>query len=455
MADVNLKTLNLPNDANTYHFRDDGFFTGTQTEWDQLTTEQKLTYEIVNITDDYDITPEEPEIWGFIDHMNVLDPSQRIEYIKDNKNYTPLTINSTTHTADYGSWEGNPILEANVPAMIKSDGTVDYYLDPDDYTKKLDGTPSDVNNTAYEGGAFAYIPKIYTRQYIKGNDRYVMFSMTKVNNDFKPTGFVDHLGNEYDGMWIPMFYGDLIVQNNVQKILSLVTGNDIAQTYGAQYQKTYIENGMPTAKFFGGPIIPLICDLLILFAKTTNMEAAYGYGNAMPSGGWLPNQIIGGGQFYGTWVDGGGYNKVFHSVIPITCQQQARDPYTLLFNGRLKVSPYYYYDITDESGYLVDTGIDYTSVNQIYPSKMAYIPNYGAILAPGTSDGSASLGYCDALYVKADINGATLTKFGHGTQLHANGPFYTNFGTIATGYVGNLLNAAPMVFGALSQQGGE
>lgn len=40
------------------------------------------------------------------------------------------------------------------PCMLKSDGTVDYYLDPDDYTKKEDGeTPSDIANVNYNGNA--------------------------------------------------------------------------------------------------------------------------------------------------------------------------------------------------------------------------------------------------------------------------------------------------------------
>lgn len=429
-------------------------FIGTTDEWNLLSTEQKKAYEIVDITDDYDPTPDTPEIWGFIDHMNVLDPSQRIEYIKDNKNYTPLTINSTTHTADYGSWEDNPILKANVPAMIKANGTVDYYLDPDDYTKKLDGTASDVANTAYEGGAFAYIPKIYTKQYIKGNDRYVMFSMTKVNNDFKPTGFVDHLGNEYDGMWIPMFYETVYNENGIYKIKSLGTGTIPDYPGGSDLQKTYIENNIPTAKFFGGPIIPLLCDLLILFAKTTNMETAYGYGASLGTSGWPSNAIIDGGQFYGNW-NGDSLNKVFHSILPITCAYQIRDPYTLLFNGRLKVSPYYYYDITDESGYLIDTGIDYEDM-WITSGKMIYIPNYGAIVSPDSSSAasSTSLGYCDTYRVKTDISCSAATRFGHRTLQHANGPFYCHF---EAGYSTNtiLYTASPMVFGALSQQGGE
>jgi hypothetical protein len=37
--------------------------------------------------------------------------------------------------------------------MLKYDGTVDYYLDPNDYSKKLDGTASDVADPTYAGNA--------------------------------------------------------------------------------------------------------------------------------------------------------------------------------------------------------------------------------------------------------------------------------------------------------------
>ena len=39
------------------------------------------------------------------------------------------------------------------PVMLKNNGTVDYVLDPNDYTKKKDGTPSDINNPNYKGSA--------------------------------------------------------------------------------------------------------------------------------------------------------------------------------------------------------------------------------------------------------------------------------------------------------------
>ena len=110
-------------------------------------------------------------VYGFIEHNAILAPSTRIEYIGANKNYTPITI---TKGGGYslGDWGDFPWLKANKPYMVRSDGTADYRLDENDYTKKEDGTASDVANADYDGGAFAWAQKIYKREYTSGDDRY-------------------------------------------------------------------------------------------------------------------------------------------------------------------------------------------------------------------------------------------------------------------------------------------
>jgi hypothetical protein len=68
--------------------------------------------------------------------------------------------------------------------MVKTDGTVDYYLDPDDYTKKADGTASDVANTSYDGNAFMQWPLIFMKQYEDNDYEYCFISDGKVDEGF-------------------------------------------------------------------------------------------------------------------------------------------------------------------------------------------------------------------------------------------------------------------------------
>lgn len=50
--------------------------------------------------------------------------------------------------------------------VLKADGTVNYYLDPTDSTKKADGTPSVL--TGADGNVMVEIPKFYFKQELKG-----------------------------------------------------------------------------------------------------------------------------------------------------------------------------------------------------------------------------------------------------------------------------------------------
>lgn len=355
-------------------------------------------------------------VYGFIEHNAVLEPSQRIEYIGANRSWSPITV---TMGGGYqlGDWAKFPWLKANRPWMVRSDGTPDYRLDPDDYTLKEDGTASDVGNAAYDGGAFAWAMKIYKREYMAGDDRYVLFRFDKADG-FVPVGFVDGAGNELEGVWIPMFYGAA----TDGKMRSISGGQpDYGKTTAEQ--KSAIDAFGARARFFGGAIVNTLIDLEILFAGTTQLQGAYGSGcsnaydaSITPTMGVKENAVVGGGQFYGT-NDGKSLNKIFHSIVLGSYQQWMRDPYLLLVNGRYKVSPNYECDLTGDS--YTDTGISLEKLYKengsqdtgpFYPHKFHTVPGFGA-LPVGPYRGSASAGGCDSLRQNCDIR-AVPTRFG-------------------------------------------
>lgn len=348
-------------------------------------------------------------VYGFIEHMDILAPGQRIEYTGANKDYTPLTVNKETGAATYNSWAGFPWLVANKPYMVHSDGTPDYQLNENDYTLKQDGSASDVANSAYDGGAFAWAMKIYKQEYVVGSDRVVNFSITK-RDGYEPVGFIDSDNKELEGVWIPMFYGSA----TDGKMLSI---SGLAPNFGwkTDQQKAAIDNFGSRARFFGGPVVETLIDLMILFAKTTDLQGAYGSGNCSgydasltPTMGVKPNAVIGGGQLYGT-SDGNHLNKVFHSIVLGSYQQWMRDPYVVCVNGKVKVSKNYSYDITgaayDEGGIIYPA-----TVGAAYPHKYRVINGFGAIpIAP--YNGSSALGGCDGLWVNVGITAVAL-RFG-------------------------------------------
>ena len=340
-------------------------------------------------------------IYGFIEHCAILSPTERIEYIGMNADYTPLTVNKSTGEASLNSWADFPVIVGNKPYMVKSDGTPDYRLKEDDYTKREDGTASDVANTAYDGGAFAWIPKIYKQEYMLGNDRVVKFSMSK-RDGFEAVGFIDEDGKELEGVWIPMFYGSIVSDK-----MKSISGVQPVYSKNAAQEKTAIDAFGARAKFFGGAIVNTLTDLLIMFGKSANTQAVYGNGNMSgydaglePTMGVKQNAVIGGGQFYGT-SDGKSLNKILHSIVLGSWNQYMRDPYTLVVNGRFKVSKNYTYDLTGAS--YEDTGIDVPAPEEnswSYPHRYQTVPGFGS-LPVYPYNGSTSMGGCDGFYRSA------------------------------------------------------
>ena len=89
------------------------------------------------------LIPTDAPIYGMVIHeASDLNPATRVEYLGANKDFKPMSMNMATHAMDYGSWADWSWLKANVPVMCGWDGEIKYYLNPDDYTKKADGTAS-------------------------------------------------------------------------------------------------------------------------------------------------------------------------------------------------------------------------------------------------------------------------------------------------------------------------
>ena len=98
-----------------------------------------------------------PTIYGWHVDPSISDPSQAVTYLADARGKAPAAMGATEFS--YGDWENAFFMPR--PCMLRYDGTVAYYLDPDDYTKKADGTASDVANASFEGNAMMEWPLIW------------------------------------------------------------------------------------------------------------------------------------------------------------------------------------------------------------------------------------------------------------------------------------------------------
>lgn len=210
-------------------------------------------------------------------------PSAKITYLADAVGMEPAKMDYTNDVFDYGSWKDAFFLPR--PCMLKSDGTVDYYLDPDDYTKKADGTASDIANDAYDGNAMMEWGK---------NGRKIWYKIVPDANDDTSAsvyiadyqvdeGYVDYPFHSFDGashnhFYTPIFNGWLDTNNKLRSI----SGKQVMASKTATNEVTYAENNNPA----NTPIwnieqycdIVLITLLLWLMGKSTNTQDVFGNG---------------------------------------------------------------------------------------------------------------------------------------------------------------------------------
>lgn len=210
-------------------------------------------------------------------------PSAKITYLADAVGMEPAKMDYTNDVFDYGSWKDAFFLPR--PCMLKSDGTVDYYLDPDDYTKKADGTASDIANDAYDGNAMMEWGK---------NGRKIWYKIVPDANDDTSAsvyiadyqvdeGYVDYPFHSFDGashnhFYTPIFNGWLDTNNKLRSI----SGKQVMASKTATNEVTYAENNNPA----NTPIwnIEQYCDnvlitlLLWLMGKSTNTQDVFGNG---------------------------------------------------------------------------------------------------------------------------------------------------------------------------------
>ena len=220
-------------------------------------------------------------LYGFKLDQNESDPASMITYLSDCDNalFISAKMNYTTDTFDYGDWADAWFIKKLKPCMLKYDGTVDYELNPNDYTKKLDGTASDVANASYGGNAMVGIPKVYWKIIDNGdNTANIYICDKKIDSDFHCWSHIDNNGNEIDYCYMPIYNG-----SNVNSVLRSISGKAPMVNKTATTEITYAKSNNTgsdiiwyTELFNDRMLINL---LLLLIGKSTDTKTVFGTGN--------------------------------------------------------------------------------------------------------------------------------------------------------------------------------
>lgn len=73
-------------------------------------------------------------------------------------------------------------IQSEYKGCLVKNGKVNYYLDPNDWSKKADGTPSVLDGT--DGDVMVHIPKFYGKSGSNGNKRWVRIATTRIDSSW-------------------------------------------------------------------------------------------------------------------------------------------------------------------------------------------------------------------------------------------------------------------------------
>lgn len=243
---------------------------------------------------------------GFDITLGTSDPSARVQYPSDvdNYGYTPAKMNFGG-AFSYGSWSPNDWFMPK-PCMLRSDGTVAYFLNPNNYAQKADGSASDVVNTSFDGNAMMQWPKIFMKRTEVNGIYSFRISNFKVNDDYECWCNYDIDDNEIPFFYTPIYFGS----GSTSKMRSL-SGQSNFVSYTAQQEVAAAKaNG---ERIWYTEVLSdrmLFIDLCTLIGKSTNGQAVFGQGRVNSSATLNTGSMDTKGLFWGGNPDETGV-KVF------------------------------------------------------------------------------------------------------------------------------------------------
>lgn len=227
-------------------------------------------------------------------------PATRVSYPSDveNKSFTKAVMNFGSSFSP-GGWPSTPGQKFMPrPCMLKYDGTVAYYLNPNDYTKKADGTASDVANVNFGGNAMMEWPKIYVKRWESNGVYHFRCSDVKVDSDYECWSNYDKNNKEIPHFYTPIFFGS---KDSSGRMRSISGQSNWVNTGGTQKEMDAAQaNGSNIWQIEMLADHKLIEDLLVMMFKSTDLQVTAGMGVCNASAAIAPGTMNTKGMFWGS-----------------------------------------------------------------------------------------------------------------------------------------------------------
>lgn len=344
-------------------------------------------------------------VYGWHVDPSIADSSDAVTYLDDAVGMTPAAMGASTF--DYGSWEDAFFMPK--PCMVRSNGEVAYYLDPNDYSKKADGTPSDVANPDFDGNAMVEWGKIWYK-FANGEtdgEGYFYVSNEQVDDSYHCWCNYDSKDSITDHFYTAIYNGTGTTKLRSISGVALTSANGNGGTTVMQeVERATANNTTADVEWYTDVWSDrlLINALLVLIGKSLNTQATFGRG--MDTGGQTAKQayvtgtLNDKGLFWGATADGNSAVKVFGMENWWGCAWH-RTAGFISIDRALKIKlTYGTADGSTVAGYN-QTGSGYISDGTIpssngYVKTMAYT-QYG-YMPNNVSGGSASTYYADYFF---------------------------------------------------------
>lgn len=424
--------------------------------------------------------------YGFKIDKSDSNSESAVIYTHDAVTMTPAYMDFTNDRFDYGSWGNAFFVRDCYPVALNLDGTEAYRLDPDDYTKKMDGTSSDIlyellteepsdwstqwkqyytksgdeyelnfestvptfatntyykltYNSSFTGNFMMAFPKVWFYRHEDSQYNYIEISNRKLSDDWKCYAHINTNGQEVDFIYLPLFKG--VIKDSKLRSLpgqipqgntSAATEVDAATALGSRWQ------------IWDHSSVECLNDLLTLMSKSINSQGRFGQGR---STGYDSTDTLTYGKLQtGTLVNKGkfhGYSDTTKEVKIFGIEGFWANRWDKL-QGMLLVDNIWKVKMTTPYNF---TGTDFITLsNAEVPSENGYLSTvqtseYGSIPA-STTDGSATKYFTDYFYKAA--TGTRVAIHGGACNNSRNAGFrciYVNFSASTSD---QLVGASPV-----------
>lgn len=267
------------------------------------------TAQILNVL----TAPERPKRYGYRKKKGEPGPSARIELLYDAVGMAPAYMDYDRGVFCYGDWGDVWFVRDNYACMLKSDGTEDYRLDPNDYDyKENGGGASEISNIEYDGNGMSAIPLVWVKRWEDAGWEYFVACQQQYDETYTADAHKKADGTIGKVAYHALFKGS---KDSEGKLRSIAGQKPESNTTAEEEREAAKKNG-DNWEIRPWSLHDLIANLLTLMSKTTNSQEAYGQGHSDGLGKSADDLLECGtlkdkGQFYG-YSDADKAVKVFH-----------------------------------------------------------------------------------------------------------------------------------------------